>query len=263
MDFRKQYESLQFKDDFMFGAVMRDIHIAKKVLCVILAEEIPDIEYCEIQKVVKNSVASHGVRYDVYIKTPDGTKVYNIEMQTTNHYLQKRSRYYLSSSDIDFLSEGKPYTGLPQTYIIFICPFDLFGRNKAVYKFENYCVEENIPLCDESYHIFVNTAGTTPRKELQNLMDYINTNIPNDDLTAAIQNKVRETRHDDMLFSTYLHQQQEQLLAEAKGRAEGRIEGVLKTLVQLVKDGILTLSEAAKRADMTTDDFKLKTGLVS
>ena len=94
-------------------------------------------------------------------------------------------------------------------------------------------------------------------------MDYINTNIPNDDLTAAIQNKVRETRHDDMLFSTYLHQQQEQLLAEAKGRAEGRIEGVLKTLVQLVKDGILTLSEAAKRADMTTDDFKLKTGLVS
>ena len=67
---------------------------------------------------------------------------------------------------------------------------------------------------------------------------------------------------DDMLYSTYVHQQQERLLAEEKGRAEGRAEGVLKTLVQLVKDGILTLSGAAKRADMTPEDFKLKGGLV-
>ena len=40
---------------------------------------------------------------------------------------------------------------------------------------------------------------------------------------------------------------------KAEGRAEGKIEGILSTLAGLVKDGILTLSEAAKRADMTNE----------
>ena len=39
-------------------------------------------------------------------------------------------------------------------------------------------------------------------------------------------------------------------------RAESEAKGILKTLVSLVKDGILTLSEAAKRANMTVEDFE-------
>jgi predicted transposase YdaD len=42
----------------------------------------------------------------------------------------------------------------------------------------------------------------------------------------------------------------------AEGRAEGKAEGVISTLVSLVKDGILTESAAAKRANMTEDDFR-------
>jgi len=42
----------------------------------------------------------------------------------------------------------------------------------------------------------------------------------------------------------------------AESRAEGEAKGILKTLVSLVKDGILTLSEAAKRANMTVEDFE-------
>ena len=47
----------------------------------------------------------------------------------------------------------------------------------------------------------------------------------------------------------------------AEGRAEGKIEGILSTLAGLVKDGILTLSEAAKRANMTNEEFGKRTGL--
>ncbi len=50
-----------------------------------------------------------------------------------------------------------------------------------------------------------------------------------------------------------------------KGRAEGRKEGektgTLKLLVQLVKENILTLADAAKRADMTVENFVKETGL--
>ncbi len=238
MDFRKQYESLQFKDDFMFGVVMSDLNIAKRVIKVILAEEIPDIEQCELQKSVKNDALSHAVRYDVYIRTPDGKKVYDIEMQTTNSDdLPKRSRYYQSSSDIDFLRQGKMYRDLPQTYIIFICPFDLFGKNQAIYKFENYCVEENIPLCDQAYKIFLNTTGKTSRKELENLMTYTNNNVPNDDLTNDIQKKIQLAQHDDKLYSTYIKEQQNTMLAEEKGRAEGRAEGRIELIKNLINVG--------------------------
>ena len=42
----------------------------------------------------------------------------------------------------------------------------------------------------------------------------------------------------------------------AKGIEEGRAEGVLISLVSLVKDGLISVSEAAKRADMSEEGFK-------
>ncbi len=246
MDYRKQYESLQFKDDFMFGVVMSDMSIAKRVLSVILAEEIPDIENCELQRTVQNDTISHGVRYDVYIRTSDGTKVYDIEMQTVNNdFLPKRSRYYQSASDMDFLSRGQMYKALPATYIIFICEFDLFEKGNAVYRFENYCIEENLRLDDQAYKIFLNTAGQTPRKELQNLMTYLKDNLPNDELTQDIQNKIQDAQHDGKLYSAYVKEQQNAMLlleraraeGEAKGRAEGEAKGIAKAIIMLKNVG--------------------------
>jgi Tfp pilus assembly pilus retraction ATPase PilT len=40
-----------------------------------------------------------------------------------------------------------------------------------------------------------------------------------------------------------------------EGIKKGRNEGMIQTLCDLVKDGILTISEAAKRADMTEKIF--------
>ena len=37
--------------------------------------------------------------------------------------------------------------------------------------------------------------------------------------------------------------------------------GMIKTLIALVKDGILSLAEAAKRANMTVDEFEKISGL--
>ena len=41
-----------------------------------------------------------------------------------------------------------------------------------------------------------------------------------------------------------------------KGMEEGRAEGVLSSLVSLLKDGLISVSEAAKRADMSEEGFK-------
>lgn len=41
-----------------------------------------------------------------------------------------------------------------------------------------------------------------------------------------------------------------------KSIEEGRAEGVLSSLVSLLKDGLISVSEAAKRADMSEEGFK-------
>ena len=46
-----------------------------------------------------------------------------------------------------------------------------------------------------------------------------------------------------------------------QGMAQGMAQGVLKALVELVKDGILTLTDAAARAGMSVSDFEAKAGL--
>ncbi len=60
-------------------------------------------------------------------------------------------------------------------------------------------------------------------------------------------------------------EQREEGFAEgrAEGRAEGHTEGMLKTLFDLVKDGIIPLSDAARRANMTEAEFEEKTKLLS
>ena len=50
-------------------------------------------------------------------------------------------------------------------------------------------------------------------------------------------------------------------IGEARGVAIGEAKGILSTLLSLVKDGILTVADAAKRANMTVAEFEEKTGL--
>ena len=43
-----------------------------------------------------------------------------------------------------------------------------------------------------------------------------------------------------------------------KGRAEGRVEGIMDTLFSLVKDGLLSIPDAARKAGMEQSVFEQK-----
>ena len=65
----------------------------------------------------------------------------------------------------------------------------------------------------------------------------------------------------------------EEMLADAKaedenlgltqGLTQGRLEGKFESLAELVKDGILDISEAAKRVDMSIEEFDKKIPQIS
>ncbi|MDY3769554.1 MAG: hypothetical protein SOZ88_01985 [Lachnospiraceae bacterium] len=79
----------------------------------------------------------------------------------------------------------------------------------------------------------------------------------------------REKRLHDEASALGSARREGELIGEARGKAAGRAEGeaigeargMISTLARLVKDGLLSVEEAARRANMTTEEFKSKAGL--
>jgi predicted transposase/invertase (TIGR01784 family) len=142
----------------------------------------------------------------------------------------------------------------------------LFGEGRHIYTFENCCIQNpELSLGDETTKIILNTKGTmddvTP--EMKRLLDFIDGKEPEDDFTRELDKAVQAVRKNEKWRIGYMtlqmHYQEKYEQGKQEGRQEGRLEGkhegTLETLFGLVKDGILTLSEAAKRADMTEAIF--------
>ncbi len=83
---------------------------------------------------------SKGVRLDVYAK--DSSRVFDIEVQVADtKELAERARYYQGIMDIDSLKSGQPYSDLKESYVLFICMSDIFGKGLPIYSFENLCLK--------------------------------------------------------------------------------------------------------------------------
>lgn len=197
----KNWEELELTDDFLFGKVMRNPEICKRTIEAILNIQIEHIEYPNEQKVIDIASEAKSVRLDVYVKDSEHT-VYNIEMQPTNTgEIPKRSRYYQSMIDLDLIEKGAAYSKLNRSYVIFICNFDLFKRNRCIYTFENRCIQENdLSLGDDTVKIFLNSKGdkTQVNDDLRAFLDFIDhkEGAENDFVESLIQEiqKARENK---------------------------------------------------------------------
>ena len=234
--FETAWESLGIANDFLFGKVMQDAELCKELLQRIFPDmKIDHIEYPEVQKGIKPDVDAKSVRFDVYVKDGKGT-VYDIEMQVTDtKELPKRSRYYQSMIDLQMIDRGQHYKRLRPSYIIFICPFDLFDKGRHIYTFENICNEDNsINLKDGAVKVFLNAEGECDdiSKELKAFLDYVAGRESDDNfvkkLAEAVEQakKNREWRHE---YMTLLMRDQENV---EKGKIEGRAEGIIETGVE-------------------------------
>ena len=156
-DRQRSWEELGISNDFLFGKVMQNPELCKELLQRILPDlDIDHVEYPKLQKSIEQDRDAHGVRLDVYVKDDKGT-VYDIEMQVSDtKELPKRSRYYQSMIDLQLIDKGQYYNELNRSYVIFICPFDAFGKGRHIYTFENICKEDNsISMGDEAVKIFL------------------------------------------------------------------------------------------------------------
>ena len=233
---QKPFEDLTISDDFMFCKVMEYEPICREFLEMLFGTKIEKITYLSSQNSITANSGAKSVRLDVLVQDKTGTS-YDIEMQVGNEYnIPKRMRYYQSVLDVAFLDKGYSYKALNESFIIFICLFDPIGSNRAIYTFENICVEDKrIPLQDGTKKIILNANSfrTADNRELQGFLQYVKTGKVTTAYTGRIEQMIQTVKRNEQLRKEY-HILPAVLMdafdeGEARGRSEGSRQKALET----------------------------------
>ena len=254
----QRWERLTFADDYIFCRVLsQNLEITKELLEILLDIKIDHVDQAASQKENKVDYYSKGVRFDVYVK--DGTgRCFDIEIQTS-HYsnLAKRARYYQSVMDVDSLDSGESYKSLKDSYVIFLCLGDPFGKGLPVYTFRYRAEEDNsIAMDDGTVNIFFNAKlyDKMNSVERRNFFEYLCKQKTESDFTANLANKVKsvKTSSDEKRVYMTFEEMVEERFNEGKsvgleegraegieeGKEEGREEKAIETAKNFLKNGI-------------------------
>lgn len=174
-------------DFALFLTVMKHRKAYQNTLSIILDE--PDIQLKEVkvEQVILNKSGKRAIRLDAWAISTDARQ-FDMEMQnqTNQDSLPKRSRFYQGLMDSPILKSGKKtrYKYLPSTTIIFITQDDIFQKDLAKYTFTEQCEEvKDLKLDDGTTKIFLNMTSKNGTKELISLLQYMkNTDINNPEI---------------------------------------------------------------------------------
>lgn len=263
MNHKKSLQELTIKDNFMFGAVFLNPENCKGVLERSLDIQIDRVEVSKEKSIVYNPEFK-GIRLDVYAKDEKNTH-YNVEMQVLKRAaLQKRARYYHSQIDMENLLSGLPYENLPNTYVIFICDFDPYGKGKYRYTRECKCKEvPELDMDDGSHTIFLSTKGTNKHEvseDLVNLLEFLGLSLSesekdfDDAFVKKLQATVREVKKSREMGARYMTFQE--LLNDE--RAEGRAEDRRQVIMEFLEDLGNVPNELQEKLSKETDMNVLK-----
>ncbi len=251
--YRKKFQELEFKDAFMFAAMMQDSELCRSILERILGVSMKEV-VVRPEYAIWNNPDYRGVRLDAYADDQNGT-IFDVEMQVSREkHIPKRSRMYQGQMDVSFLQPGMDVGDLPKSIVIFICCFDPCDRGRYRYTFREQCEEDGELLGDGTCKVFLNTKGTNPEevpKELVQFLSYIdcpkNYVLENEDaLIQRMQIKIADLKQNRNLEARYMQFQEMMKQERAEGRTEGH-ENVLQLIMAMERDGhgddIFRLSE--------------------
>ena len=255
----KKFEQLEIRDDFMFSVIMRNPRYCKPFLECILGVKISHIEYPKSQETIDITADAKSVRLDIYVEDSENT-VYNAEMQTVeNRNIPKRTRYYQGMIDLNILEKGENYKSLKKSFVIFICTFDLFGKGRHIYTFENRCIQDtSLSLGDDTIKIILNTKGTmddvTP--ELKSLLDFIDGEEPRDEFTKELEAAVKTVRKNEKWRLDYMTLQMNYQEKYEQGIEQGREQSNRQSALRMIKAGKLSNDEIALYSGLTTEQVE-------
>lgn len=272
-------------EDAVFRKMAESIEFCEEILRVFLQEPKLRVVSNHSQHSV-TSIEGRSVILDAYCELEDGRKV-NVEVQNANNTdHQRRVRYYGSVLTTSLMKKGDSFDKVPNICIVYVCNFDIFGLNKSLYVIKRIIDKTEVELDNGLQEIYISPVNDGSLiAELMRVFtesDVYNLKFPvtsemklrfnretkGEKMTEALRGVYEALREEvDMeSMKAAMREGMEKGMEEGRARGmeegramgieEGRAEGVLSSLVSLVKDGLISVSEAAKRADMSEESFK-------
>lgn len=235
----QKWERLTLADNFIFCKVLEDNpEVCRHLIEILLNIKIDRIEKPAAEKSVKTDFISHGIRFDVYVKDGNG-RSFDIEIQTTHSTsLAKRARYYQGLMDVDNVQHGAGYDVLNESYVIFLCLGDAFGKGFPVYTFRYRADEDkDFLMNDGTVNIFFNAKkyDTMKSEELKSFFKYLCGKEPSSGFTdrlSALVERVKINAQWRHRFMTWEQEMAIQAEERAKELAKDMVEDMAKDIAE-------------------------------
>ncbi len=247
-------------DDLMRMMFRNNMPLAQKVLRILTGISDLVLTDNKTQYDLKHLLGARSICLDVLASDSKGT-IYDLEIQRADRGASpKRARYHSSALDTELLLANDDFDKLPTTYTIFITENDVRNGERPSYFFERRDTVTNEPFGDDEYILFINGAysNTEDDSDLAKLIHDFGCTKPSDMYFSEMSESAHKYKETEEGVSEMC-----KMMEDMRNNAQeaGEKIGMIKTLIALVKDGILSLAEAAKRADMTVDEFEKISGL--
>lgn len=248
---REEAKKLNPIDDLMFRKMAEDKEFCQEILRVILEDDGLIVLEASPQWTGTN-LQGRSVILDAKCLKGDGTQI-DIEVQKEDdddH--QRRVRYNGAILTTNITDPGLRFEKIPDVCVIYISKFDIFDGDVSLYHVDRV-VRETKKVVDNGFkEIYVNATAKDNTKVSELMEVFLEDGVYNDKFpkTSDIKHRYKETEGGLSIMCEIM----ERLNAEA--RAKGREEGKLETLYILVKDGLLTVTQAAEKAEMSEEEFK-------
>ena len=199
--------------------------VCKRLLEILLEIEIDKIEM-NTQEVIDIDWQSKGIRLDVYAK--NSNQVFDIEMQSTDTLeLPERTRYYQGAMDVDCLKSGDDYKDLKNSYVVFICIPDIFGKGLPVYTFENLCRQDTTTALGDrtlKYFFISDNCDKLLNGEQRAFMRLVSGNGSSDTFTDRVSRLTEDAKRNSEYRRQYMEWERQKAYEFKRGKQEKAVE---------------------------------------
>ena len=283
---RTDRRDIPLENDAMFSTVMQYEDACRGLIETIFeGRRVRRLQYKDMppasQKNIIFDPANKSIRLDVFFE--DGDTDYDIEMQKVDTgNLPLRARMYSSMMDANMLDKGLEYERLKDSYVIFICMFDLFEKGRTKYTFRSMCEEDgDLPLGDGRCIMFLNTKGSIGElgKDMDAFFEYLNGGVASigtgkdsgSEFVEMVDNYVLDINGDEDWRQGYMKYElnliekykEGEASGEAKGISIGRAEGVsigeanaTNRMVKSLKEQGVPIEVIAKAASISIEEVR-------
>ena len=207
----------------------------------------PSIRIGIAEKTEEPYYDSRAVRMDL-LAVDENEVIYDAEAQKENkgkRFLLRRSRLYQSAIDVNLLEPGEfDFGNMNDVYVIFIAPFDLFGKEKYRYTFRMTCDEvPGLSMDDGAVRIFLNTHGKNDEEVPPGLVEFLHY-VENpeqqekeiqDERVRKLAGQIEMLKNSQEVGVKYMRLWEELEEARREGHDSGLAEGQRKSIKKLME----------------------------